>query len=101
MGTLLAKPADQRVSLSPEAARDIQWGSLCIVGDPIQISTAGEEVFRRPALSTGASMPEGLRELAGFHRRPLDEQLLEAGCHAQSRRVPQLVHPGPLRYEEA
>ena len=73
MGTLVAKPADQRVPLSPEAARYIQRGSLGIVGDPVQISPAVEEVFRRPALSTGAGMPEGLRELAGFRGRPLGE----------------------------
>src|SRR6266571_4098098 len=73
MATLVAKPADQRVPLSPEAARYIQWGSLCIVGDPVQISPAVEEIFRRPALSTGAGMPEGPRELARFHGRPLGE----------------------------
>src|SRR5260370_41815009 len=101
MGTLVAKPADQRVPLSPEAACYIQWGSLCIVGDPVQISPAVEEVFRRPALSTGARMPEGLRQLAGFHGRSLDEQFLEAGRIAKRRRVPELVHPGTARDKEA
>ena len=32
MGALLAKPADQRLPLSPEAAGRIQSGPLCIVG---------------------------------------------------------------------
>ena len=91
MATLVAKPPDQRVPLSPEAARYIQWGSLCIVGDPVQISPAVEEVFRRPALPTGACMPKSLREVSGFGR-PLDEQFLETGCHAQSRRVPELAY---------
>src|SRR5260370_22381949 len=101
MGTLVAKPADQRVPLSPEAARYIQRGSLRIVGDPVQISPAGEEVFRRPALSTGAGMPEGLRELARFRGRPLGEELLEARRIAESRPVPDLVHPSPARYQTA
>jgi len=52
MGTLVAKPADQCVPLSREAARYIQWGSLCIVGDPVQISPAGEEVFGRATLAS-------------------------------------------------
>src|SRR5260370_17584020 len=95
MGTLVAKPADQRVPLSPEAARYIQRGSLCIVGDPVQISPTVEEVFRRPALSTGAGMPEGLRELAGFHGRPPGNRLFEPERIARRPRRAQLIPPSP------
>src|SRR5207302_1684534 len=47
-----------------------------------------------------AGMPDGLRERSGFDRRLLTEQLLETGCQAESRRVPERVHTGAARDEQ-
>jgi hypothetical protein len=93
-GTLFAKPGDDVLLASPKAAGRVQGSSLGVVGDPIEVSSSGEEVFRRPTLTACAGVPEGLRELTGFGSGLPGEEFLHADEHAEGSRVPELVDLG-------
>ena len=76
--TVLAEPGDEQVPARVEAVRRLQGRALGVVGDPVDVRSAGQQQLGRPALPAVAGLPEGVVDLARRRRRILVQEL--AGC---------------------
>lgn len=95
---MLLKPFDDILSLGSLSAGGVEWRPFGVVGDPVEVRPASEQVLGGAALPCGACVPERLGHLLGV--RVVTEELSERVEQSQGSRDPRLVDIGAAGHEE-
>ena len=94
-GAAFTEPPDQRFPARVGAACSVQRGRCAVVGSPVQVGSAGEQVSSHPALAAMACLPEGVIDRVRCGRGVRGQELLDtasmpsaAACHRLPTRAP-------------
>lgn len=95
------EPLDQVVLAGPMRVSRVERSPGRIVGLLVQVGTAIEQQLRSSTLTSGARVPEALRDVFRTGERVVAEQLLESAGQAEGRGMPEYIDPPSARHNEA